>query len=155
MELVDDILSLYEKHGYYRDRLADGTMRPGVLHLLEQGRILWHYEGKDLAVYLESWRLDYEQWGRKVCRERVNIFEEDIATGPVCYVADVIIHPSHRRRDVFRVVRDLFFNQNNDATFFVGLALRKKTQPIKVFRARDIGQSRFLSGMMEVNSNGR
>ena len=154
VDVAQDICTLYRQHGYFKHAGTDAGLRESVLHLLAQQRLIWHYEGRVLAAYVESWRLDYAQWGRKVCHERIDIHREDIVTGPVCYFANVVIHPDYRRRDILRVMRDLFFAQNRDATYFVGLALRKKAQPIKVFRAADIGQTRFLAGVMEAMHNG-
>ena len=140
--LLEQLVKLYEDHAYFEPGTTHG-LRRNLLFLLEQGRLVWHREEERVVGVVESWRLDFDQWGRKVCHEPVDIHTENIITGPVCYFANVIILPGHRTSGVVRILRDLFFHQNRDAEFFVGLALRKKTQPIKVFRASELSQARF------------
>ena len=104
----------------------------------DQGRISVCYMNGEIAGYVESWRLDFEQFGRIICKASFKLDEEDLRDGPIAYVANTAIHPSYRNSAVTKWLKDAFFKLNQDAEFFVGVANRKKHQPVKVFKNKNI-----------------
>jgi len=91
----------------------------------------------NLLGYVEYWRINFEQFGRLICKAGFNVHEEDIVSGPICYLSNTCIHPEHRRGPVYKTLRTMFFEKNFGAEYFVGEALRKKHQPVKVFKRTD------------------
>lgn len=100
-------------------------------------RIIVVTEHERVVGYVESWRINFEQFGRIVCHQPFDIGAESIEDGPICYLSNIYIRPSHRNSGVIRELRYNFFKQNLGAKYFVGEALRKKTQPIKVFKMQE------------------
>lgn len=88
--------------------------------------------------YVETWRLSFEQFGRIICKAGFMLDREDITSGPICYLANTAIHPDYRSSFVVKYLKQQFFERNSDATFFVGEALRKRHQPVKVFKNRNL-----------------
>ena len=93
-------------------------------------------DGK-LIGYVEFWRINYEQFGRILCCEPINIYDEDIENGPICYLANITVHPDFRRGRTIIDLRGKFFRENYYSKYFVGHAKRKKTQPVKVFTRQE------------------
>lgn len=106
--------------------------------LLGQGSIITVQDGYFLCGYTELWLINYEQFGRIICHERFSAMDEDVVGGNVSYVANVWVHPDYRDKGVLKLMRNRFFDKSKHCKFFVGQALRKKTQPVKVFKVSDI-----------------
>ena len=105
---------------------------------LSKGRIITcEFDGK-LLGYVESWRISFEQFGRLICKAGFPLDKEDIEHGNICYLANTAIDPAYRSSFVKKYLKDKFFEQNSDAEYFVGEALRKKHQPVKVFKNRKL-----------------
>lgn len=92
----------------------------------------------NLLGYVEYWRVTFEQFGRLICQVPFNIHKEDIISGNICYLANTCIHPEHRRGLVYKQLKSMFFQKNFGAEYFVGEAMRKKHQPVKVFKRNAI-----------------
>ena len=119
--------------------LSDSRVKEQIQVLLDKGRILAVTDREDgsLLGYVESWRINYEQFGRIICQQPFNVLLEDINNGTICYLSNITIHPDHRRSTVINTLKDKFFLQNNMCEYFVGEAKRKKTQPLKVFTRQE------------------
>lgn len=107
--------------------------------LLRKKRIIPYLFDDQLLGYIESWRIDFEQFGRLICHLPFSAVSEEVEKGPICYVANIWVRKDHRDGAVLKALRNELFIQNVTAEFFVGEALRKKTQPIKVLRKAQIG----------------
>lgn len=94
------------------------------------------YNGK-LIGYVESWRLNFEQFGRIICNRPFSAMEEDINTGNIAYVANVWVHKDYRRSVAIQILKHRFFELNQDCDYFVGEAKRKKVGLVKVFNRKD------------------
>lgn len=106
--------------------------------MFEQGNIqVYEVLGKILG-YVESWAINFEQWGRIVCHAPFCSYSEDVNSGNIAYVANVWVHPNYRNGAVIAYLKKKFFEKNWMCEYFVGDALRKKTQPIKVFSKQDL-----------------
>jgi len=140
MKLLPQLVQFYYNYDRFQDdehRLSEYEISNTIGVLLDKDRIRCVLDDYgQLLGYVESWRLNFEQWGRMVCHVKpFDVGLEDIETGPIAVVANVTIHPAYRSSHVIRELRHLFFEQNAGAKYLVGEALRKKTQPIKVFTA--------------------
>ena len=137
--MVNELTRVYLNEYKQEDKgkVSQEQQRKYFSYVLEQHRIHTYGTHDNLLGYLESWRLDFQQWGRLVCSAPFNIYEEDITKGEVCYLPNIWIHPDYRRSSIFKQFKRDFFRSNLDAEYFVGKALRKKTQPIKVFKKQE------------------
>jgi hypothetical protein len=139
--LVEQLLYFY----YHLDEFQDAYMpQPKAKNFFEsmllRGRLHVCVVDDVLLGYGESWRINFEQFGRIVCG--INLYDtldsEDIEHGNIAYLANVTIHPEHRGTFVIRSLRNDFFLKNKDAEYFVGHAKRKrKTQPWKIFSKQE------------------
>ena len=101
---------------------------------IKKGRILIKTDDAGEVIgYVESWRINYEQLGRIVCGLPFHIADEDIETGPICYLTNTAIRPDYRMTGLHKVLRVEFMTQNFMCKHFVGHARRKKHEPLKVF----------------------
>lgn len=131
--ILDNLYDIYlNEEWWIKDKLPKEEINKYHSKLIEKNRLLFIEKDSKLVGYVESWRLDYTQWGRIVCHEQFLPLVEDIITGDICYVANVWVDKEYRNSNVIKLLRNAFFMQNCDCKYFVGEALRKKTQPIKV-----------------------
>ena len=149
MMTLDNVLNqlirfYYEHDAFQRHNLAPDQIRATFLMLVSKGRILWFDIDDEIVGYVESWRLSYEQFGRKLCHLPFDVGLEDIEHGPIAYVANTTILPEYRDGQVAKTLQEAFFKQNMDAEYLVGEALRKKTQPVKIFKADKVHYIREL-----------
>ena len=101
--------------------------------MIDKGNLLYIEQKGILLGYIEFWFINYEQFGRLVCHEHFSAVHEDTTTGNISYVANTWIHKDYRRSWVYKSLRNLYFKANAHCKYWVGSALRKKSQPIKVF----------------------
>lgn len=149
--LVDDIHYFWKHYDPTTIRsISDSQAKEQIQVLLDKGRILGVSDREDgsLLGYVESWRINYEQLGRLICQIPFNVLTEDINNGIICYLANITIHPAHRRSTVIGTLKDKFFLQNAMCEYFVGEAKRKKTQPVKVFTRQEY-YNKFMSHKMD------
>lgn len=102
--------------------------------MIKRGNIIAYQDNGELLGYCEFWRLNFEQFGRLVCKAPFFTLEEDTENGNICFVANVWIKPDYRRGMVFKSLELLFFKLNNRCEWYTGFAWRKSTKPIKVFK---------------------
>jgi hypothetical protein len=132
-ELVRQFVYVYENYeNWHTKKLPKEEAEKYHKALLQKGRLLYYTDTRGLAGYVESWRLTFDQLGRIICHEPFFPIQEDINTGDICYLANIWIRPD-RRNDIIKTLKLMFFRQNYICKYFIGHALRKKTQPIKVF----------------------
>lgn len=115
--------------------------------LYNQGNIVVYQEDDKVIGYLEVWRINFEQFGKLVCHEHFSAYHEEINRGNIAYVANTWIQPDKRGGYVYKSLRNLFFRNNFMCNYYVGQALRKKTQPIKVFKKSDLSSKLFKTGV--------
>lgn len=114
--------------------------------LLDKKNILIYEVNDEVLGYVEFWRISFEQFGRLVCHERFCADIENTTDGNICYVANTWIHPDYRNGIIYKMLKRRFFVTNYKCDYFVGEALRKKTQPIKVFKKNDLVSRLFKEG---------
>lgn len=136
--MIDKLIRVYlEEEHWHGNKLSEADAARYFETLIAKDRLIVHLEEGNIAGYVEWWRINFEQFGRLICHEPFFIELEDIETGPICYVANIWIDPKWRRSHVLGCLKEGFFRENESAKFFVGEALRKKTQPVKVFKMQE------------------
>lgn len=105
--------------------------------MIDKGNIICYVEDGIVLGYCEFWRINFEQFGRLICHQPFIAPFENTTDGNLCYVANVWIHKDYRRGKVFKDLKERFFKLNSHCDLFVGEALRKKTQPIKVLTKKE------------------
>lgn len=136
VEQLVDIAQQYEtsykgKHHYTHDYNYHNTMlgKDAIITYVEQGIVLG---------YFEVWFLNFEQFGRLVAHAEFNQLNEDVVNGNMAYVANTWIHPDFRQGAVYKILRNRFFAKCNNKEYYCGVALRKRTQPVKVYKIKDL-----------------
>ena len=139
MSLAEQITRIYlDEETWHKTKLDEADANAYHKILLRRGNIITVCDADKLLGYCEFWKLNYEQFGRIICGEPFSAIHEDVQTGFIAYVANTFILPEHRQGNVYKMLRDRFFESNEACSFFVGEARRKKSCPIKVFRKEDI-----------------
>ena len=111
--------------------------------MIRRGNIIAYHDQNKLLGYVEFWHINFEQFGRLVAKAPFFTLEEDTEHGNLCFVANVWIKPDFRRGMVFKALELLFFKMNNRCEYYCGTALRKRTQPIKVFKRENLCSGLF------------
>ena len=133
--IVEQLIDIYLSEEWWHEKKLDRTEADKYFsRLLSTGNIITYSLNGELLGYVEVHRLTFEQWGRIVCHAQFSAYLEDVQHGPVAYVANTYIKPEYRRTNVYKILRLGFFKFTYNCEYFVGHALRKKTQPIKVLR---------------------
>ena len=116
--------------------------------MIERGNIIAEYTENELLGYVESWHINYEQFGRIICDTK-NLFftyNENTTNGNICYLANIWINPKCRQGIVFKNLESEFFKRNNNCDYYVGHAWRKTSGLIKTFR-KDQLISKLFTGV--------
>lgn len=97
----------------------------------------------ELLGYVESWKINFEQFGRIVCKANFWTKDENTINGNICFLANIWISPGFRKGMVFKEMELRFFANNNDCEYYSGFAWRKKTKPVKVFTKNQLSSKLF------------
>lgn len=139
MSLIEQLVDIYYLEDWHETRLSRPEAWKYHEAMLNNGNIITVSDGDILAGYVEQWRISYEQFGRIICGEPFSALHENVINGQIAYVANTYIRPEYRNRpEVFRMLRDRFFEFNAECTHFCGIARRKKSAPVKVFKRDQI-----------------
>ena len=143
--IIDQLVRIYEtEEPWHTTRMSHEEAVKYHQKLYDDGCIIVYHELGVVLGYIEVWRLSFEQLGRCVCRHPFSAYLEDVKSGNIAYVANVWVDEKFRRGSVMKMIKHLFFAAHHDAEYFVGEALRKKTQPVKAFK-RDELRSEFVT----------
>ena len=106
---------------------------------ISKGRIIYYEQFGEILGYVESWRINYDQFGRILCRLPFNIKEEDVERGNICYIEGTWIKPEKRGfgNPIPQYLTQQVFKQNFECEFFVGEAMRKQAGFIKILKRTD------------------
>ena len=78
-------------------------------------------------------KVNFEQLGRTICRAPFDHLSEDTLQGNIALVQEVWIDKEYRNKDVLNRLMNNFYKFTKECDYFSGIALRKKTQPYKIF----------------------
>lgn len=146
--ILDQLVQSYYDNEFWHERkLPIGEAFKYHDKLLSDGNIIIYAELGIIIGYLEFWRINFEQFGRLVCNAPFSSYLENVKDGNIAYVANIWIDPKFRNSSVIKTLKLLFFKRNYDADYFAGEALRKKTQPVKVFKKEALSSKLFKEGV--------
>jgi len=147
MNIINQLIKVYyAEENWHKKILSPKETEKYHKELLRKGRIIYVEEKGELLGYTESWRINFEQLGRLVCHASFSAYLENVTDGNIAYVANTWIKKEHRKGKIYKILRNRFFSLNKDCEYFVGKALRKKTQPIKVFTRSQIHIEKYIGG---------
>lgn len=145
--IVDQLIKIYYDEEYWHNKkLPHDEAVKYHMKMLRDGNIVYYEELGVVLGYYEVWRITFEQFGRLICKVPFSSYQENVKDGNIAYVANVWVDKKFRRGNVIRLLKFQFFNQNRHCEYFVGEALRKKTQPVKVFTRADLISDLFNKG---------
>ncbi len=140
MSLVEQLAEVYLTHeSWHTKKLPYEEAIDYYEVAVRKQRIIPYLDNGNLLGYVESWVINYEQFGRILCRLPFDISKEDIEHGPICYIEGTWIEPKMRGfgRDVHRDLTQRLFEQNLHCEFFVGEAMRKQAGFVKILKRTD------------------
>lgn len=144
--VLDELLRIYEnEENWHTTKLTPELARKYHETLLGLERILYYSYENQILAYVESWHINYTQLGRIVCKEYFDPCVEDIASGNICYVANVWVDKRFRKTEIIKELKLAFFRQNYACEYFIGERISKKAQPIKVFKRQEY-YDKFIGG---------
>jgi len=151
MTIVSQLTDIYLNREWWvkeEDKLPIPIANSYYDKLLKQGNILIaEFDGQVLG-YIEVWKINFEQFGRIVCHARFCADGEDILNGNIGYVANVWIDEPYRSSWVTYDLKVKFYNFAHNCEYFCGMATRKRTQPIKVFKKSELHSKLFKEGIL-------
>jgi len=154
MSLVQQLNKIYYDHEWWiKEKLDEEAITLYHKTLLEQGNIITVSDGEKLCGYVEHWRINFGQFGRIICGEPFSALTENVLNGNIAYVANTFIYPEYRKGSVYKLLRNRFFEFNEECAYFVGNARRKKSEPVKVFKRSAImslNKQEVASGSREI-----
>jgi hypothetical protein len=146
--IIEQLNKIYYNEEYWHtSKLSEEEATKYHSKLLDKGNILLCQELGVVLGYVEVWRINFEQFGRLICKEKFSAYLEDVSKGNIAYVANVWVDPKFRNSSVIKTLKLLFFKHNYMCEYFVGEALRKSTQPIKVFKKDSLSSKLFKEGL--------
>jgi hypothetical protein len=120
--------------------------------MIDRGNIISIVYENELLGYVESWKINFEQLGRLVCKAPFFTLEENTTDGEICFLANIWINSDYRRGLIFKSMEIEFFKNNSDCEYYCGFALRKGTRPTKVFKKSQLN-SKLFTGALYGNFN--
>lgn len=138
MDIVEQLIDFHHRESWHKNGISDDVLRVYFKSVLSKGRILLCMDGERILGYCESWRINFEQLGRILCGAVFCADGENINDGNIAYVANAHILPEYQDGWVYKFLKDAFLKQNYACEYFVGEARRKKHQPFKCFKRREL-----------------
>jgi len=133
--IAEELTEIYLKNEWWHTKkLSKSEALKYHKALLDKGNILVYREDNELLGYVEFWNINFEQFGKLICKEPFSPLIQNVTDGNIAYLANTWINPKYRHTKVYRILKMNFFTVNYHCEYFVGEALRKKTQPVKVFK---------------------
>ena len=139
MDIIDQLYLVYlEEEWWDEPKVARHEIDAYHRILLKRGNIIYEMNSDKLIGYMEVLKINFDQFGRLVCKAEFNHIDEDTTSGTVAVVQSTWIDKEFRNTDVIKNIRNRVYEFTKDCWYFTGIALRKKTQPIKVFKRKNI-----------------
>lgn len=133
-KLLDQFYDFYMTYEWWhKTRISKDKFFETIEMLMDKGSLIICEQDENLFGYVEFYMVNYEQLGRLVCNQEFFIGDEDINSGSICYVANVVIHPDHVNSWVSKNLRQRFLEKTKGCKFLVETANRKSPKHVKVF----------------------
>lgn len=79
----------------------------------------------EVIGFIELWRISYEQLGKIMVHGFIDARDENTTDGPICFLANLAIHPAHRGGPVASILRHRYFKENYTCSYFCGDSRRR------------------------------
>ena len=136
--MINQLVNIHREHeSWQKSNLSRVELQHYFAVASMKGRLCIVQVSGQVLGYVESHRLDFEQLGRVACSKPFHLLEEDIENGPIAYLSNMCIVPNFRQGWVFKELTKRFFTLNETADFFVGREIKKKHQPMKIFKRQE------------------
>ena len=158
LSIIDQLVKVYfDEEWWHTKRMCYDDAVKYHKKMLEQGAIIPYTQMGVLLGYIEVWRVNFEQFGRLICDAPFSAFNEDVVNGNIAYVANIWIDKKFRNTSVMKAIKLVFFKRHFNCDYFVGEAMRKRTQPVKVFTRQKLLNKLYTEGVSygEVKNNSR
>lgn len=135
MDIIDQLYLVYlQEHPWITEKLPKYEIDAYHRILLSRGNILTETDEGKLLGYVEVLKITPEQFGRMILDRPFSATEEDSLNGDVAVVFNVWVDKEYRRTWVIKELENKFYNFTTECKEFCGQALRKRHQPVKVFK---------------------
>lgn len=139
MMIVNQLTNIYlTKENWHVNKLSKEEADQYHERLLMQGNIITYVKEDKLIGYLEFYRINFDQWGRLVCGEKIAVLEENILDGKIAYINNMFVSEDERGLEAFNYLGRLFLSKCIDCNYFTTFRRLKKSQPIKVYKREEI-----------------
>ncbi len=120
------LVEFYRKYNLVECKLSDEEFMAYFIAMDHRKNLIieWDYEFEVIG-FIELWRISYEQLGRIMVHGCIDAREEDTASGNICFLANLAIHPEHRNGPVADLLRRRFFKENYTCSYFCGDSRRR------------------------------
>ena len=146
-EIIDHLVRVYyEEETWHKTRMPKEEAVKYHRKMYEDGCILVYRELNVVLGYIEVWRINFEQFGRLICKHPFSSYLEDVRNGNIAYVANTWVDKKFRGGSVMKMLSIMFFAKHYDADYFVGERMEKKSQPVKVFNRAQLQSKLFTIG---------
>ena len=147
LEQLADIAVTYEQS--YKGNNSWQSEYGYCAHMLVNNNLVPYGNNGIVLGYFEVWFINFEQFGRLICHAPFNSLTENLKDGNIAYVANTFILPEFRKGLTFKILRNRFYQVSSHCDYYVGVALRKKHSPIKVFKKSELSSKLFNPGDKE------
>lgn len=138
INIIEQLVDIYlNKETWHKTKMSYEDAYKYHQTMFDRGNIIiWEKQGIVLG-YVETWRVNFEQFGRLVCGCDFYADAEDCQTGKIAYLANTWIHENHRSTNVIKMLKIEWLRKHFVCDYFVGEARRKNCSPIKVFNRKN------------------
>ena len=135
MNIIDQLYLIYlNEHPWITNKLPKYEIDAYHRILLSRGNIITETDEGKLLGYIEVLKITPEQLGRIILDRGFSSTEEDSLYGDVGIVFNVWIDKDFRNTWVIKNLEKKFYEFTKECKEFCGIALRKRHQPVKVFK---------------------
>ena len=119
------LVEFYNVHNLLPSTKSDEELWAYFARMDYRKNLIMEYDTEfNIIGYCEFWRINCEQLGKIMVYGASNINEEETTSGEIAFVANVAVHPEHKRY-VFKSMKAKFFLMNYNCKFFCGDSRRR------------------------------
>lgn len=141
--ITEQLCTIYESQEWNKCLPTRPMMRAYVSELINRKNVFWCLDKDRVVGFCETWKITYEQLGRMVCNEEMVLDDENTTDGYISYVFNVWIDEKYRKGEVYRMMRNRWYELYGGTEFYCGHAKRKHTGLYKVFKVSDLKSKLF------------
>ena len=138
-QLINLFVDCYYKYEFKEgEPLSEAVVKNTITVLVSKNCYRWIEDSKGIRGYVEFWRVTEAQLERIMRQEPFDVGLEDINSGPICYVSNLVIRPDAERSGIINHLIFELYQANHDAERFVWHQRKSKHMPVRVYSNRDL-----------------